>query len=434
MRARAPPHGARDEKHKREEEEKADGADFWAAAVTRYGTSNPLGPFEVPGSKNRTFGRPACTREPSHGLHTPGHRCHRHRALKRGRDHVRLWSTRSCRAIASRVARRPEGLMARAPRALFDGRHGLARRRRCEPVSSTSPDGEFFWLDLHGAGAGNEAMLEELFGFHPLALEDAEHFGQRPKLDEYDDFLLLVAYGANADRDGLVEVHCFHLRQVPGHGAPRRLPGASRSCARARPGAGLPPAVGALLLHSVLDALVDSFFPELAKLDDRIDELETGMLQARRRATAGDLPPQAAAHHLAQGRHPSARPARAPGQRRRSASPGMTPDMERYYRDLYDHLIRINDLPGQLPRPAHRRHGRLSLDGLEPAQRGDEAAHHRGHGVHAAHLDRRVLRHELRLDGAGLTGWPAFLRRSAWSTQVAAVLADAVAVPAKGWI
>src|ERR1035438_5184690 len=54
----------------------------------------------------------------------------------------------------------------------------------------------FFWLDLTAPSHEDLAKLSELFGFHPLALEDTEHFGQRPKLDNYGDYIFLVFYGA----------------------------------------------------------------------------------------------------------------------------------------------------------------------------------------------------------------------------------------------
>ena len=44
---------------------------------------------------------------------------------------------------------------------------------------------------------------------HPLALEDAENFDQRPKIDDYGDHVQLVVFGAVLDADGLVEVHCL---------------------------------------------------------------------------------------------------------------------------------------------------------------------------------------------------------------------------------
>jgi len=204
-------------------------------------------------------------------------------------------------------------------------------------------ESEFFWLEMHGPGDDDVAMLSDLFGLHPLAVEDAAHFGQRPKLDEYEGFVMLVAYGANADRDGLVEVHCFlsgrYLVTVHHDDCPTFEELRARA-ARER----LPAAKGPLLLYAVVDALVDSFFPELSKLDDRIDDLENGVLEKpddaqlqqifrlkRRLVTWRKIitPERDLFARLATGV---------------VSVPGMDAEMERYYRDVYDHLIRISDL------------------------------------------------------------------------------------------
>ena len=68
-------------------------------------------------------------------------------------------------------------------------------------------------------------MLSEVFGFHPLAIDDSRTFGQRPKLDSYDDFTFLVVYGASPDEDGLVEAHVFYTDRFLVIGAPRRRAG-----------------------------------------------------------------------------------------------------------------------------------------------------------------------------------------------------------------
>src|SRR5436305_11591722 len=69
----------------------------------------------------------------------------------------------------------------------------------------------FFWLDLTSPTHEQLRKLQELFGLHPLALEDSEEFHQRPKLDNYGDYVLLVFYGARGDHpdDPLREVHLF---------------------------------------------------------------------------------------------------------------------------------------------------------------------------------------------------------------------------------
>jgi Mg2+ and Co2+ transporter CorA len=55
---------------------------------------------------------------------------------------------------------------------------------------------EFFWLDVTAPSQQDVEKLHELFGLHPVALEDALHFGQRPKLDDYGAYVFLVFYGA----------------------------------------------------------------------------------------------------------------------------------------------------------------------------------------------------------------------------------------------
>jgi magnesium transporter len=221
-----------------------------------------------------------------------------------------------------------------------DGTHATVDR---DMVREHLDRGEFFWLDLHRPTAEQLALLREPFGLHPLAVEDAEHFGQRPKFEAFDGYVYLVVYGANADRDGLVEVHCFVSEQylVTVH----RDDCPAFADVRRQVVEGHPPALQpALALYRVVDALADSFFPELSKLDDRIDELESGVLkqpddtqlqevfQLKRRLVAWRkvVSPQ--------------RDLFARMFSRVVDIPGMTPDTERYYRDVYDHLIRISDL------------------------------------------------------------------------------------------
>src|SRR5437762_1540281 len=79
-----------------------------------------------------------------------------------------------------------------------------------EQVAELLASGGFFWLDLDQPDQDDFSILREAFGFHPLAVEDSEHFDQRAKIDDYDDFVFLVIYGASPDEDRLVEVHCFY--------------------------------------------------------------------------------------------------------------------------------------------------------------------------------------------------------------------------------
>jgi magnesium transporter len=212
-----------------------------------------------------------------------------------------------------------------------------------ENVERLLASGSFFWIDLHQPTEGDFAILRDVFRFHPLALEDSEHFGQRAKLDDYDDFVFLVVYGAVADEDRLVEVHCFYserfLVTVRRDEAPAFTEVRRRYQKRKEPIDD-----PAQLLYRIVDALVDSFFPVLADFDDRIDELEN---QTFLNASDEQLQQIFAMKRLLVGMRKAVTPQRdlfAGLMGGVAELPGMTVEDERYFRDIYDHLIRISDL------------------------------------------------------------------------------------------
>jgi magnesium transporter len=203
--------------------------------------------------------------------------------------------------------------------------------------------GGFFWLDLDQPTAEDFQILRDVFKFHPLAIEDSEDFDQRAKLDDYDDFLFLVVYGAAPDDDRLVEVHCFyserflitvHHDDCPAFAEIRRRY-QQREKEIEQP---------SLLLYRVVDGLVDSFFPILAAFDDRIDELEDAIF-----VKAGDEQLQEIFRmkRLLVGMRKAVSPQRDTFARLMGGIaelPGLAEEDERYFRDIYDHLIRISDI------------------------------------------------------------------------------------------
>ena len=200
-----------------------------------------------------------------------------------------------------------------------------------------------FWLDLAGLDQDTAtALLRDTFGFHPLAVKDAEQFGQRPKLDSYDDYALLVVYAATP-AGHLVEVHCFYNENylVTVHRDPS--PDLAALADRVRQHAG-PRPDHVMLLYQVLDALVDSYFPVLASLDDQIDDLEDQILQRPTEAQLGQLFDLKRSLIALRKVITPERDMFATLSSGDDQLPGMTPDAERYFRALYDHLIRISDL------------------------------------------------------------------------------------------
>ena len=202
---------------------------------------------------------------------------------------------------------------------------------------------EFFWLDLDQPDDGDFEVLRTAFRFHPLAIEDSQHFGQRAKIDDYDDLVFIVLYGASPDDDRLVEVHCFYserfLVTVHRDEAPAFTELRERFTKRPET-LERPPR----LLYEIFDALVDSFFPVLADFDDRIDELEE---QIFTNATDAQLQEIFRMKRLLVGLRKAVTPERdmlAGLVGNVTGLPGMTPEDDRYFRDVYDHLIRLSDL------------------------------------------------------------------------------------------
>ena len=232
-----------------------------------------------------------------------------------------------------------------APRTCFvvHDRDSSEMRFSRESAAELLASGGFFWLDLDRPDADDFEILREVFGFHPLAVEDSEHFDQRAKIEDYDDFVFLVVYGASPDDDRLVEVHCFyserflvtvHQDDCPAFAEIRRRY-QKREEEIDRP---------SLLLYRIVDGLVDSFFPILADFDDRIDELED---QIFREASDKQLQEIFAMKRLLVGMRKAVSPQRdafAGLMGGVAELPGLAAGDERYFRDVYDHLIRISDL------------------------------------------------------------------------------------------
>ncbi len=177
-------------------------------------------------------------------------------------------------------------------------------------------------------------------------MQSAERFNQRPRIDDYDTFMYLVARGADPGRTGRAEVHIFWTDRYVvtvhrGEDCPSLTQVRARIEQHHAKDAASPQIVIAYLIVS---ALADSFFPVLSKFDDRIDALEDDILKAPTEAQLGELFDMKRSLM-------DMRKVIAP-QRDMMASinsgvaevPGMTDEASRYFRDLYDHLIRLADL------------------------------------------------------------------------------------------
>jgi len=212
-----------------------------------------------------------------------------------------------------------------------------------EAITGLLQRDEYFWLDLTAPSEDDAKQLAELFSFHPLALEDTLKRGQRPKLDDFGDYMFLVYYGAGDAGRGeiaLEEVHAFlsggYIVTVHPHHCKVLEEARGRLEAQS-------PRSEQFVIYRVLDGLTDSFFPVLERLDDRMERLDAEIFEA---ATPAHLEEITALRRELVTLKRVATPQRdllARGVDDILEIPGLEADSRNYFRDVYDHAIRISD-------------------------------------------------------------------------------------------
>lgn len=230
------------------------------------------------------------------------------------------------------LARYPDGRVETLPPDRIGGMAALLR----EP-------GVLVWASATAPSEPQIAELGSAFGLHRLALEDLRKRQQRPKLDTYESQHMIVAYEAVPGADvELSEVHCFvgpewllsvHWSPTPALDDARRRFAAGGDPATDTPGE---------LLYTLLDAAVDSYFPVLDTISERIDALEDGVLagEAQRESLREILFLKRRLLELRRVLAPMRDLANA---LLRHDLPLIGSATLPYYQDLYDHLVRVLD-------------------------------------------------------------------------------------------
>ena len=149
-----------------------------------------------------------------------------------------------------------------------------------------------FWLDIQGPDQDDFTLLEKVFGFHHLTIEDIQHQDQRPKLEEYHGYTFIVIFTGTLAAQGKVrfrEHHMFVSKDylVTVHDEPAEL--LVELAGRIKGSPELTKGNPGFLTYLVIDELVDSLFPLLETLDERIDGLEDQILDKATPELLGDI-------------------------------------------------------------------------------------------------------------------------------------------------
>jgi magnesium transporter len=126
------------------------------------------------------------------------------------------------------------------------------------------------WLDLEDPTEEELSLIEEEFSLHPLAVEDARHRGQRPKVEVYEKYFFLVTHSVRLEGDELLdqEVHAFvgpsylvTVRYAPAFDLKPVLRRWERQQELTKEG-------GGFLLYALLDEVVDGYFNVVERFED----------------------------------------------------------------------------------------------------------------------------------------------------------------------
>lgn len=202
------------------------------------------------------------------------------------------------------------------------------------------------WVDVQDPGPSELALLVDEFGLHPPALEGAAHGQRLPKVDEYKGYSLLVTYAAVPGEDAKVlrtaEVDLFIGRNFVVSIHRGRVPALEEASTRwTRGGPRLREGVG-FLVYAVMDAIIDSFAPFLADLEEEIEETEIEVFtRSDEESVRNLLRLKRTLASLRRELHPLRAIFQVLLRRDHPFFPG---DTEVHLREVYDHLLRILDM------------------------------------------------------------------------------------------
>ena len=228
--------------------------------------------------------------------------------------------------------------------AVYDAKAGR-RSITVEEISDVlaKPEG-FVWLGLHEPDEPLLMALREEFGLHELAIEDAHHAHQRPKIEQYGDSLFLAVHTAQRVGQRIVfgETHVFLGKRflvTVRHGASLSYAAPRTRCEREPERLAMGPSYA---LYAVLDFIVDNYLPIVGEFQQVLDDLERDIFdESFKRETIRRL-------YDLKGELARMRLAVAPMQDILSQlvrlHPELIHDQSRlYFRDVFDHAVRVNE-------------------------------------------------------------------------------------------
>ncbi len=200
------------------------------------------------------------------------------------------------------------------------------------------------WVDLEGPEDTEVELLLEVFELHPLTVEDCIMPNARPKIEEFERYLFVVLQALQrADgRLRAVELDVCLGKNFLITVRSERINSVEDDCARVEKKSPIFKRGADFLFYALADSLIDSYFPVLDEVEARVDELETKLLVDSTERTLRSL--LGVYHELMMLRRTLAPHREILSRLNRGDLPFITPANAFYFRDIYDHLLRMSDL------------------------------------------------------------------------------------------
>ncbi|WP_113929007.1 magnesium/cobalt transporter CorA [Bacillus sp. P14.5] len=215
--------------------------------------------------------------------------------------------------------------------------------RRDLPLKEVNKeDNKWFWVDFSQPDSNEINQLQEFFHFHPLAIEDCiEDFSERPKLDFYDHYFFLLMHTIDHKTLDFHEVNMFVSDQfiVTFHKQPVEIVDSIwKKAGEMKSGK----YTTYNIMHEIIDAMVDDFFPLVYKIEDNLNQIEDVLENANTSAIM---------ERLFDIRHDMSKLRRSLVPMRdllyrilNNGKLNFLKEHHLYYNDVYDHLLKLVEM------------------------------------------------------------------------------------------
>jgi magnesium transporter len=201
----------------------------------------------------------------------------------------------------------------------------------------------FVWVALKDPAHDELSAVQQAFALHELAVEDARHGNQRPKVEEYGDSLFVVLHTVESAvehmKTGEVDIfvgsqYVVSVRKGTERGFADVRARSEREPELLRHGPGF-------VLYALMDELVDRYGPVLEALELQLEHTEQTIFATQTtRANIEAL--YAIKQNLMVLKHATAPLLEAVGKLHGGRVPQLCMPLQEYFRDIYDHLVRLN--------------------------------------------------------------------------------------------